>query len=246
MNKDYMIINGKTIVSDEKGNKRLVRYNGNIDEVLEQENVVETIENSINELKDDVMKFSKKKNKKFIPFTTILTTIMTTTLPPILFYYLLDPKVFVTEIQSIFGTINQGLLLSIAVAAPIIPLGIISDIVSYRREKNYKKECQSKVCEYDYLCKQLVEEKEKLSELNEKNNVQKSSNNIEVKQISTNTKKISDKLGIYENLGYNYDDYYRLYKDGYIDKLRGVYTEDELSEVEEYMKEKGPRLVYKK
>ena len=34
MNKEYIYVNGKVVIQDENGNKRLVDYNNNLDEIL--------------------------------------------------------------------------------------------------------------------------------------------------------------------------------------------------------------------
>lgn len=49
MNSSYTYINGKAIIFDENGNQVPINYYNNLDDVLVQENVVETIENKIKE-----------------------------------------------------------------------------------------------------------------------------------------------------------------------------------------------------
>ena len=51
MNKEYTYINGKVIISDENGNKTQSEYYDNLDEVLVKENIIETMEDKIEELK---------------------------------------------------------------------------------------------------------------------------------------------------------------------------------------------------
>lgn len=47
MNKEYTYIDGKVIISYENGKKTPVDYYDNLDEILIQENLIETIENKI-------------------------------------------------------------------------------------------------------------------------------------------------------------------------------------------------------
>ena len=63
MNKEYIYINGKVIIEDEKGQKKEVDYYDNIEEILIQENVIEQIENEIEKIEQE-MKYSSI-NKKF-------------------------------------------------------------------------------------------------------------------------------------------------------------------------------------
>lgn len=58
MNKEYIYLDGRVVIIDESQNKKQIEYKENLDELLVQENLVETIENKINELK------IKIKNKK--------------------------------------------------------------------------------------------------------------------------------------------------------------------------------------
>ena len=44
MNKEYTYIDGKAIVEDENGSKRVVEYSEYLDEILVQENIIESME----------------------------------------------------------------------------------------------------------------------------------------------------------------------------------------------------------
>lgn len=60
MNVSYTYIDGKAIIFDENGNQVPVEYYDNLDDILIQENIVETIENRINELSN--IQILPKKN----------------------------------------------------------------------------------------------------------------------------------------------------------------------------------------
>ena len=44
MNKEYIYLDGKSIVLDEEGNKKLMLYNDKMDDILSLENVVKSLE----------------------------------------------------------------------------------------------------------------------------------------------------------------------------------------------------------
>lgn len=47
MNKEYIYIDGKVIVEDENGNKNVMQYNDKIEEILIQENLMETMKKEL-------------------------------------------------------------------------------------------------------------------------------------------------------------------------------------------------------
>ena len=59
MNKEYMYIDGKVVISDENGKQTLTEYSDNLDAILAQENVIETMENRILELEKDSQFYKK-------------------------------------------------------------------------------------------------------------------------------------------------------------------------------------------
>lgn len=54
MNKSYIYLDGKVIIEDENNNKTLTEYYDNLDEVLIQENLIETMEKRIKELEQEM------------------------------------------------------------------------------------------------------------------------------------------------------------------------------------------------
>ena len=50
MNKEYVYVDGKVVIEDEKGNKKIDNYTDNLDEVLIQENLIESLEQIIEKL----------------------------------------------------------------------------------------------------------------------------------------------------------------------------------------------------
>ena len=69
MNKEYTYIDGKVIISDENDNKTQSDYYDNLDEVLAQENLIETMEEKIQVLEKKIQLYKKiTKNVIFLLF----------------------------------------------------------------------------------------------------------------------------------------------------------------------------------
>ena len=74
MNKEYVDINGNIVVEDEKGNKSPIEYRDNLDEVLVQENIIETMQMEKQELEQKRANFHKneKSNKQYNLFPFVI------------------------------------------------------------------------------------------------------------------------------------------------------------------------------
>lgn len=87
MNKEYIYIDGNIILEDEKGNRNPIEYRDNIDEILIQENIIETMENEKQELERKSIRFNKnikfKKRDIFFPLVAGISS-------PILAYIILN------------------------------------------------------------------------------------------------------------------------------------------------------------
>lgn len=59
MNKEYTYLDGKAIISDENGKQSLIEYFDNLDYILVQENIIETMENRIAKLEKDSQLYKK-------------------------------------------------------------------------------------------------------------------------------------------------------------------------------------------
>ena len=71
MNKEYTYLDGKVIVEDENGKKRVTEYSDKLDEILVQENLIEVMENKLSEVDKKIQnndeRLKRKKNSKTNP-----------------------------------------------------------------------------------------------------------------------------------------------------------------------------------
>lgn len=75
MNKEYVIINGNAIISDEEGNQRIVPYDDNLGEELEKQNRVETLEKKLDNLIKEKKDFEENRNKNYDKIIKLTITI---------------------------------------------------------------------------------------------------------------------------------------------------------------------------
>lgn len=245
MNKEYIYLDGKVIVEDEKDNKKLVEYSDNLEEILIQENLIEEMENRIKELEKD-LENNKENNKPYIPFlvpTVILTFILArTVMAPLLG---LDVMV-----DTIFGTMNNSTLTIGVVAAFTLPVTISAEMFLYKQDKHNKRSRRADVAEYEFLKKQVVIQKQKLEELKQDKTKTTEISEFKVEKVDDleTLNALKSWLVLYSNLGYNMDEYYKLYQDDKLEehlKSKG-YTEEACECAKEFVSEKAPTLVKRK
>ena len=66
MNKEYVYLNGKCVVEDENGERRLEEYTDKTDEILVTENVIETLEADLEENRYELGKRKKLVKNGFM------------------------------------------------------------------------------------------------------------------------------------------------------------------------------------
>ena len=59
MNKSYVIIGDNIVISDEKGNQKVIKYDELVESILKQENVVELLEKQIKQYEDTLKEYEK-------------------------------------------------------------------------------------------------------------------------------------------------------------------------------------------
>lgn len=248
MNKEYTYIDGKVIVEDTEGNKRLVEYSDNLDEILVQENVIETLENKIGKLEKEISSYKKTNKQRYIPIVFPSTALITSIGIPILSnLFLQQTNVFVSQVDTIFGTMNEAVLLSSIFSTFLLPLAALIELRLYKEHHHFIKKEKGVTAEFEYLKKQIVVEKEKLIQM--KMNNTKDKENTEFRTVNVNDlKKIQafiSWLNLYYDLGYNGDKYYAYYqKYGYLPKkIQNNYTELGQEIIKDYLQENGSTLV---
>ena len=99
------------------------------------------------------------------------------------------------------------------------------------------------------LQKQLVEEKQELKDLKQEKKRDEEDKEFRVVQVDDKQqlKALKSYLGLYFDLGYNEEKYFRYYQQDKLDeKLGEQYTVAGIEIAKKYLKEKGPTLVKRK
>ncbi len=241
MNKEYTYIDGKVIVSDENGKQTLIDYYDNLDEILIQENLIETMEDKISILEKESKEYKKHNTKHYIPFF-LLMALMIIVAFSVLFIHGLENLYISTSI----GEMNLKLFMFIAISAITLPAAGFMELDRYIKYKNWLKREKGINSELEVLKQQIMVEKEKLVELKSKKT--RTNENQEFRVVEVNDlerlKTLKGWLNLYYDLGYNGEKYYKYYQQGKLDAKLGKHYNDLGIEIaKEYLEEKGPTLV---
>lgn len=246
MNKECIYVDGKVIVEDENGNKRITEYSDNLEEILAQENLIETMENKIQEL-DKELGNTKEDNKPYVPFV----------LPTWFFSLILAKPIFgvlgfdtTTISQTVFGPMNDFTLTLLVVGAATLPLFCVYEKIYYNQIKYNQKARRADIAEYDYLNKEIKIQKEKLEKLKKEKTITTEASGFSVKEVNDieELNNLESWLILYSNLGYDMRKYYKLYQSGKLEEYleNEGYTEVACECAKEYVSEQGPKLVKRK
>lgn len=180
MNKSYIYIDGKAIVLDENSNHRVLEYQDNLDKILIQENIIETIKNKINELEVE-----SKKKKHFIPTDLIAIILILLIVPPLFLFTLTGSNPYLFLINTPWGNINQVLLITGTISTVALPLGGLLSLINYF---HWKKKINNQNIKKNNLLENLKEklgiESKKLEELkNEKSKQRNQDTYFETKKV---------------------------------------------------------------
>ncbi len=233
MNKEYTYINNKVVISSDNGEQKIVDNCTNLDAILSQENVIETIETKIKELEEKLANSKKKRSIRFIPVHFLAC--LTAAILAFIIFYLMSGEILIPEISII-----------LAVASPVISLFDVFDYLSY---KGGIKEEQGMESELEYLKKSLITEQQKLIELKSKS--QNIAEPQELKTIKVTEKErlinLKNYLEIYYDLGYNSQKYLKHIEDGNLEtELIQKYNTAGIDFAIDYLTEKSQTLSRRK
>ena len=241
MNKECIYTEGKVVVIDENYNHRIVNNSDKLEEILVQENIIETMEKRIKELESKLNNGKKNKYFPVITFSVISTLILFNLISP---YFMGGVMT-----DTIFGSINVALFSSCVAAIFTFPLAIGIDCEVYSQYKKKNNKLQGNSLECEYLKKQIWIEKEKLEELRKEQSLTSDTQELKSEKVD-DLKRLIElryKLSLYNSLGYNMDKYYRYYHAGKLEeKLSGQYDESSINEIMEYFETKDSYPVKKK
>lgn len=249
MNKSYIYLDGKVIIEDENNNKTLTEYYDNLDEVLIQENLIETMEKRIKELEQEMETYKNCSGKRYIPVILPFTILLSTIGTPIVIKFLTGFEPFNYPIDTAFGTTNLAMcMIPIVLSISTIPFGALAEICQYITYKDSIKKEKAIISEMDFLNKEIEKGKEHLEKL--KQEKVKNNENTEFRTVKVNDlqylEALKSYLKLYSDLGYNYEKYYHFYQEGQLDqKLEKLYSVKNIKLAKEYFEEKGPTLIKK-
>ena len=248
MNKGYTYIDGKVIISDENGNHTQSEYYDNLDQILVQENVIEEMESRIQKLTKEVEKYPEAK-KRYIPMYLYSVLGVILIAPPLLVWTLTGINPYLGNIDTVFGSVNQVLFLTLATGSCALPLGLVFTLTDYSKFRDRAKRGKGLNSELEFLKLQIDKEKETLVRLKEEKT--RNNENTEFRSTQVNDKQQLEALRSYSELyyvlGYDEKKLSRLYKKGKLDeKLHKYYDDAEIELAKKHLEEKGPVLVKKR
>ena len=242
MNKECIYINGNVLVEDENRKKKEVQYQDNIEEILYEENVIESIGNKRNELIHKKARINlklKKKTNKVFRIILILSSIISAVIIP----------QTMLNTAALIGAFQAKDVVTIALLIAAITFNVC-DIASEKKEKeNLKNETSAITCELEFLYKQLVKEKEKLEELNNNKTKENMPEGLKISEINDRNllESIKHNLELHYNLGYNLEKYYEYLEDGILEeKINEEYSQSDVEDAIEFLEEKGFMLTRRK
>lgn len=249
MNRDYTYLDGKVIISDENNNKKQSDYYDNLDEVLAQENLIETMEKKIQELEEKSAHYKKHNKKHFIPAFSIAAGLISVISTPIMVNWFKHFDSLAVAQDTIFGPMSGALIVSLAVPLTLTCAGIAGDLFMHSLHKNWTNTEKGINCELNFLKSQIVKEKEALENL--KKDKSKENESTEFRTVKVDDlqrlKNLRNWLSFYYDLGYNGKKYYRYYRQGTFDsKLQRYYNDSERQIAKKHMEEKGKAMTLKK
>lgn len=224
MNKEYILNNGTTIISNTKGELRSEIINGNIDEILTQENVIEDIKKDINRIKNDIELIPQdikrtKLNIMIITMASLLSAI------------------------GIFIFTKNPLAIYISCGT-----GLIYDTMEYLMNVSLRKVLTANTIQIKLLKERLTKEEKELENIKKETVIKPIKENI---SYSINDKKKLDNIqydkDIYNLISQNYRILYRNYKKNKLDlALEDRCTEEQIEEIAIFMEENGPVMSLQK
>ncbi len=228
MNKEYVYKDGKALVIDENNNQKTVDYCDNLDEVLVTENLIETMEQEIATLAEEISKY--KKGSKFSRFLWVWHPFLIFTFGALIMFPAMSNFFGVNDLvnTSLFGTINSGTFLGL-ISAPIFAIpGSLMTLVLHLKEKELEQKQKGKETQLEYLKRNSVEEKENLEELKSNKTNSKEKEEFYVSKVDNKEalKELRNFLSFYYNLGYNEEKYFRYYQKGKLDRHLSKITND--------------------
>lgn len=243
MNKECTIKNQIAIIKDEKGNEREISYCDNLDDILIQENIIETIQNVINDLENSSSSFLKYKLRDIL--TIPVPILETMFVPSIMMYIVRDLNKSAIEgmIYTRFGLMSREKFLIIFIAV-FLPYGL------HMTKKWYKEYDENARCEkgrivtLQELKDNLEIQKNILKEMNKKSKPAKAK--TETSYFIDDADKLEilrEYISLYYDIGYKFKEYYRYYvvNGDLPESLKQEYNEEGKQIIKKLLKKNGQK-----
>ena len=239
MNKEYTYLNGECIIEDETGHKRLIEYTDKTDEILIQENLIETLENDLFKARS---KYKKEKNReKSIKSSKWFNLVMLVS--PILafqgaFRILLGPEA--SEVMMEMHPLLTPFVKGIAVFFSIT-FGGSAFLTTFIDGITNKEQIRGLESKKEALEKTLEAEKQHLEELNREKQKQESSEKFFTKEVDDleTLNDMRNYIELYYDCGVNRKKYEKYYKEGTLEKkLSKRYTPAGIKLIKEWLDQK--------
>lgn len=212
MNKKCIIKNGIAVIKDENGLEREVTCCDNLDDILVQENVIETIQNVLNALEDSSSSFLKHKLGDIVCIP--LPVIETILVPSIMSYMTNVASNGVDDgmIYTRFGLMDKGKFLAIFIAF-FLPYALSKSKKWYREYIDDKRQESGRILTIRELKNNLLAQKDRLKEMHER------SAYIELSEKSYSVDDgealeiLREYISLYYDIGYNFKIYCKYYRE---------------------------------
>lgn len=236
MNGKYTYLDGKVIIEDENGKKKVVEYNNHLDEILVQENIIESLENELIEVNNDIERCQKldKTNKNVTIFSAISYALI-----PIIMQFLLKLLLGENAIDIMVSTepmmlpFIKGFITSITILS-----GSFFTIASYNAFKKNRKNINGQKSKRKVLEETIQQEKKELEQLHQTSQQQQLTHQFFEKEVDylKELKRLRSYLNLYYDCGYNREKYIKyLQADKLYDKLEKYYTVRGIDLIAEYL-----------
>lgn len=217
MNKKVIYYDGKVVVEDENGKKREVVSCDNLDDILVQENLIETIQNTLNSLEDSSSSYAKYKLRNIL---CIPAPVIETILVPSIMMYMTNDSIVDGMIYTRFGLMDREKFLAIFIGI-FLPCALYMSKKYYEEYSSDKRSENGRILTIRELKNILLTEKNRLQQMKER------SKTVEIEKERSyhiNDEAVLETLQeyilLYYDIGYNFEEYYRYYT------LNGDLSED--------------------
>lgn len=220
MNKEFIKVDDKIIITTDEGMKRPVNYRDNMEDILISEDIIEEIENTIPKIEKELKELEKSKNFiKIRPIGIMVCSILIAiiTLPFI-------------------GALSLAVPCACAIASKLINKWDNEDI------KNKENALNSQL---ELLNTSLEDENKKLTELiNDRKTDNINKNTYKPKKVDkTMLNKLKVLLKFYYKCGYYKEEHQEYLNKGILEKkLSSTYSKEEIELVKDHLLGDGPKL----